>query len=116
MFTAYTGSATLYLREKQSWYVDVVPTGNCQIFSILNAYCLFSAYTLDRKETRKEFCEAGRKAGMKRLCYIDVLESYAEKVKKVFDKDEIVFETPFVSTNGSKIHFFLINISKTYEE
>lgn len=105
--------------NKNYVYVYDAPTGSCQLFSSAYFQNLkwleFQAKQVHKNKPFKidyrPVITAMRKSVYsKNLLFIDVKSGLTPFVKEVFNKGEIISETPYTSTNGSHMVLYTINV------
>lgn len=92
-------------------YFIVTPgvTGNCQISAVAHANTILM-YSSDIKKQFAEIFNFGRK-----IALVDINRRYVKSLKEHLDK-YILSHTPYISTNGSEMDIFLIDVRNIYNE
>jgi hypothetical protein len=89
--------------------IIISPTANCQVFSIAS----FNN-TLNFIKTKEELLHVLKTAsinggGGKKLCLVDLQYFERNKLRRLL-KEEIILDSPYISTNKSKMTLFLIKV------
>lgn len=82
------------------------PTGNCQWACIRHANIFLNAYTLKK---RLECFHKIREVCKQSMILLDIQDSLVTNVKEIFDDDFIKVDSPYESTNGSKMTILLLD-------
>lgn len=103
----YSGIINIYTDELNNSHMVGSPTGNCQIFSIIYAnQILHVNYT--EAQQKASFKEHYTYSGHKNMMLIDVNTNLESRVEALFGSDYIVFKSPYISTNATKMTIYLI--------
>jgi len=105
--------------SKNYVYIYDAPTGSCQLFSAAyfqNLKWLEYQAKLVHKtkpfkiDYRPVITAMRRSVYSKNLLFIDIKSTLTYFVREVFNKGEIISETPYTSTNGSHMVLYTINV------
>jgi hypothetical protein len=81
------------------------PTGNCQLCSVR----YFEQILINSSDIKKQLLEIGE---IKKLILIDIYSSLKDKLKLSIDKNAIILEEDYISSNNSKMSILIINTKK----
>lgn len=93
--------------EYSGMRIDDYGTGNCQV-----AIVAYFASALDAQTAKKDIASTFMASNRKKLLLVDIKEYYADTLKKLFTPEDIVTETPYKSSNGSKMCIYLLKTDK----
>ena len=90
-------------------HIDVSITDNCQLTGVKNAEAF-----INKEGAEKVFASIWL-LGKKKSLLIDVTKAAAAKVNKMFNKDEIILNSPYVSTRETDMCIFILHIQKFHD-
>jgi len=93
--------------SRQTIYLNIAATGNCQLSIIGHANTLLNSCT--KEEVSLQLREVKKLSG-KRLLLMDLQQNYIKQLKEKVPANHIVSVTPYKSTNGSAMNLVLLNI------
>lgn len=98
-----------YINDINRCWMYIAPQGNCQTFTI----SYFNSLVINCSEWEKVLYELWKKAGFKKQLMLDLKQSdLCYNTVLTHFEDDIIFEQKYVSTNGSNMSIFLINLKK----